>query len=74
MYDLFKNFFGKVLKTLKTSIGGQIYMEDPVVLAFLPTEKGNMTQVISKRAKPKFDIILLLLKLAYIEFIHFKKI
>ena len=49
-------------------------MEDPVVLAFLPTEKGNMTQVISKRAKPKFDIILLLLKLAYIEFIHFKKI
>ena len=30
MYNLFKNFFGKVLKTLKMSKGGQIYMEDPV--------------------------------------------
>ena len=30
MYNLFQNFFGKMVKTLKMSKRGQIYMEDPV--------------------------------------------
>ena len=35
MYNLFQNFFGKMVKTLKMSKRGQIYMEDPVVDVFV---------------------------------------
>ena len=32
IYNLFQIFSRKMLKTLKTSKGGQIYMKDPVLL------------------------------------------